>query len=314
MVETAPLVEHLNDVESELRFDDLRNLSGLHVFERRGKRRVETGERRRVHFAAAHHRSGVLRIHAGQILELGLARDDAFAHVQQTLARTLLGLRDRLGETGDLRIDILLGDGRQAVLVDRLVETLDLTRNDCDLAHDLVLHGAGVGLLLVALTHVLADVENGHVVLGFEPGNRSLGLDHVLHLLLDVRSDVAGIDLHRVDLRLIEEQFLGHQRFERLVHRIAVGGVPLRAALRRELARVIRHLGIENRGRTHDGDHLVEHHLLFLGESPRSEHGESRRHYTFFQHCVILYRLYFQKSSPPRSPRRGCTAPPRGCG
>ena len=231
------------------------------------------------------------------------------AHVDQPFARTLLGLRNRLGETGDLRIDVLLGDGRQAVLVDRLVKALDLAGNDRHLVDDRALHLLRIGLLLVALAHVFTDVEDGHVVLGLELRNGALHIDHILQLLLDGRHDAARIDLHRVDLRLVEKQFLGHKGFERLVHRVAVGGITLGTALGDELVGIFRHFGIEDRRGAHDGHHLVEHHLLFLREHPCSEQGESRPQHTFSQHFVIVYRLYSLsyclKSSLPRFPSHG---------
>ena len=319
VVVDAALVEQLDDVESELRLDDLRDLPGLHPFERLAERLVEIGQRRRIHLAAAHHRTRVLRIHAGQVLELGGPRDDALAHVDQTFARALLGGGHRAREAGDLRIDILLGDGRQAVLRNRLVVALHLAGDDRHLADHLVLHGVGVGLLLVALAHVLADVEDGHVVLGLEPRDGALVGDHLLQLLLHARSDLGVVDLHRVDLRLVVEQFLGHEPFERLVHRVAVGGVALLTALRRELAGVVLHLRIEDRGASHHGDHLVEQHLPLLGERPRHAKQEQRRKDRFLQHAYRVIRscrspLRRRKSSPRRSPCPGRRAPPRACG
>ena len=315
MVQLAALVQQLDDVESELRFDDLGDLSGLHVFERRGERRVEAGQRRGVHLTAAHHRSGVLRVHAGQVLELRRAGDDALAHVQQPFAGALLGGGHRLGKLGDLRVDVLVGDGRQAVFRNRLVEPLDLARDHRDLAHHLALHRVGVGLLLVALAHDLADVEDRHVVLGLQRRDRTLHVDHLLHLLLDAGHDVAVVDLHGVDLRLVVEQFLGHQRFERLVHRVAVGRIALLPALLGELARIFVHLGVEDRRTAHHGHHLVEHHLSFLRKGPCEQQDERRGQHTFFQHLGFVYRFLFnyllfspfhrRRSSPRRSPRPG---------
>ena len=298
MVEAAALVEQLDDMLSVAGLDDLRYLPRLHVLEGVGERRFQSVELGGIHLAAAHHRPGILRIHACQVLEFRLAGNDPFAHVEQALARALLGLRDRLGETGDLGVDILFGHGRQAVLVDRLVETLDLAGNDRHLAHDLALHGRGIRLLLIALAHVLANAENGHVVLGLEFGDRPLGFDHVLNLLFHMRGDVARIDLHRVDLRLVEEQFLGHQCLERLVHRVTVGGISFGTALGRELPGILRHFGMEDGRRPYDGDHLVEHHLLFLRErpGPSNEQGESRPQHTFFQHYSFSLSFVFSFS------------------
>ena len=323
MIEPAALVQKLDDVEAELRLDHLGNLAGAHLLQRRAECGVELFERRGVHLAAAHHRAGVLRIHAGEVFELGLARDHAFAHVDQPFARTLLGSGHRLGKLGDLRIDILVGDERQAVLRDRLVETLHLARNHRHLVDHLGLHGVGIGLLLVTLAHDLADVEDRHVVLGFELGDRAFGLDHLLHLLLDARHDVGVVDLHRVDLGLVVEQLLGHQRFERLVHRVAVGSVTLLTALFRQLARIVVHLGVEDRRSAHHGHHLVEHHLSFLRKGACEQQGERRGHHSFFQHLGFVYRFIFirlssvyrrRKSSPRPSPRPGRKAPPRARG
>ena len=175
---------------------------------------------------------------------------------------------------------------------------LDLAGNDRYLAHDLALHGRGIRLLLIALAHVLADAENGHVVLGLELRDRPLGFDHILNLLFHMRGDVARIDLHRVDLRLVEEQFLGHQCLERLVHRITVGGISFGTALGRELPGILRHFGMEDGRRPYDGDHLVEHHLLFLRErpGPSNEQGESRPQHTFFQHYSFSLSFVFSFS------------------
>ena len=155
--------------------------------------------------------------------EPGIARDDALAHVEQTFARTLLGLGHRLGELGDLGVDVLFGDDGQAVARKRLVVTLDLAGDDRHLAGHGALHLVGVFLLLETLPHHLTDGEDGHVLLGFEFGNRTLLLDHALHLLLDGRKDGAVVDRHGVDLPLVVEEFLRHEHLERLVARIAVG-------------------------------------------------------------------------------------------
>ena len=111
-----------------------------------------------------------------------------------------------------------------------------------------------------------------------------------------MRGDVARIDLHRVDLRLVEEQFLGHQCLERLVHRVTVGGISFGTALGRELPGIFRHFGMEDGRRPYDGDHLVEHHLLLLRERPGNEQGESRPQHTFFQHYSFSLSFVFSFS------------------
>ena len=322
VVELSALVQQLNDVESELRLDDLGNLAGLQPLQRPAERLVETRQRRGVHLAAANGRT-VLRIHAREALETGFARDDALAHVQQPLARTLLGLLHRLGELGDLRIDVLIGDQRQAVLRDRLVEAFDLARDHRHLVDHLLLHPAGIGLLLVALAEYLAEREDRHVVLGLQFRDRALQIDHLLHLVLDARQNAALVDLHRVDLRLVVKQFLRHQPFERLVHRVAVGGVALLPALLDELPRVLVHLGVEDRRPAHHGHHLVEHHLPPLGRCACGRNEDQCRQYTFFKHArlrlVSIWSLRCpsppdHRRSPRRSPRRGRKAPPRDGG
>ena len=48
----------------------------------------------------------------------------------------------------------------------------------------------------------------------------------------------------------------------------------------------------------YDGDHLVEHHLLFLRErpGPGNEQGESRPQHTFFQHYSFSLSFVFSFS------------------
>ena len=249
--------------------------------------------------------------------------NDTLAHVDQPFAGALLGSGHRLGKLGNLRINVLVGDQRKAVLRNRLVKAFHLARDYRHLVHHFGLHRIGVGLLFVALAHDLADVEDRHVVLGLQQGDRPFGLDHLLHLLLDARHDVGIIDLHRVDLGLVVEQFLGHERLERLVHRVAVGGVTLLAALFGQLARIVVHLGVEDRRPAHYGYHLVEHHLPFLCKGACEQQGERHGHYTFFQHLDFVYRficlflsLLFHRRKPSlrQPPQPGCKAPPRDRG
>ncbi len=111
-------------------------------------------------------------------------------------------------------VDVLVGDERQAVFRNRVVEALDLARDHRDLADHLALHGTGVGLLLKAALHHFADVEDRHVVLGLQRGNRPLLVDHQLHLVLDAGQDLGVVDRHGVDLSLLVEQLLRHERLE----------------------------------------------------------------------------------------------------
>ncbi len=300
MVVLALLIDELDDVEAELRFDDLRNLSGPQFLQRGAERRVEFDQPRRLHLAAAHHCTRILRVHAGQILELGVARDGALAHVEQPFARTLLGLGHRLGKLRDLRIDVLLGHRGQAVARERLVEPLDLARNDRHLVHHRALHLAGILLLLVTLAHDLANAEHGHVLLGFQQRQRPLLGDQTLQLILHGRENGPIIDLYRVDLRLVIEQLLGHQGFQRLVVRVAVGGVTLLTALLREHAGILVHLRIENRRTAHHGHHLVEHHLPFLGRDACAQQRQRHEHDTFLEHAISDF-FKFLLVRPPQA-------------
>ena len=76
------------------------------------------------------------------------------------------------------------------------------------------------------------------------------------------------------------------------------GGIPFGTALGRELPGILRHFGMEDGRRPYDGDHLVEHHLLFLRErpGPSNEQGESRPQHTFFQHYSFSLSFVFSFS------------------
>lgn len=263
MVHLPLLVDKLDKVESELRLHDLRHLPRLQLFERIGKRFHETRRLHRFEFAAADSRR-VYRIHAGEDGEFGFARYDAFAHVNKTFAGTTLGGIDSVGELGDMGIDILFGDNREAVLVDIAIVAFHFAGHDGYLADDLVLHGCGIRLLLETAAQKFADMVNRHVVLLFESGNRTRILDKCLYLRLDTLEDIAVVYRHGVDKSLIVEQFLHEQMFESLVFRVAVGRIALRPALLDQLTGELLHVGVRNRRIADHGNHLVQHHETFL--------------------------------------------------
>lgn len=210
-------------------------------------------------------------------------------------------------------VDVLVADDGQTVLVGLAVETLDLARDDRHLADHFALHGRSVGLLLVTAAQILADGEDRVVHLRLDGRNRPFAGDHVLHLLLDAGHDVGLGDLHRVDERLIVEQFLHHQLFERLVHRVAVGGVALLAARFGQPPRGVLHLGEGDRRSAHDGHDLVQHHLL----GPHPEGADRQRGTTQNlrkSHIVKSNCSCLRKSSPRLRPAPHRPAPPRASG
>ena len=315
VIEVALFVDELDEVEAVLRLHDLRYLPRFQLRKRVGEGLHEGLQRRRLHFAAVQRRT-VDRIDTRQQVELGVARDDAFAHLQQTLARAALGLVDRLGELGDMGVDVLVADHGQAVLVGLAVESLHLAGDDRHLADHLALHSRSVGLLLVAAAQIFTDIEDRVVHLRLDGRNRPFAGDHILHLLLDAGHDVGLHDLHRVDERLIVKQLLHHQLFERLVHRVAVGGIALFAARLGQPPRGVLHFGVGDRRPAHDGHDLVQHHLL----GPHAESANRQRSTTqnpCKSHIVKSIKSNCscsRKFSPrlPPAPRR--PAPPRANG
>ena len=116
---------------------------------------------------------------------------------------------------------------------------------------------------------------------GLQLGDAAGLLGHHRHLLVHARNQIGRIDLDRVDERLIVEQLLRQQRFERLVVGIAVGGVALGAALRRQLTGILVHLGVEDRRTAHHRHDLVEHHLPRLAPGAPDAQHEGREQQTF---------------------------------
>ncbi len=270
------LVDKFDDVESVFGLHHLRQLPGLQRRQSVAERLGPLRQRSRGILAAVHGRSRVDRIESSQHGQGRLARNDALAHLQQTLLGALLGLGLRGWIFHDLSIDVLFGDQRQLLFRQLLIVTLDLARGDRDTAHHLALHRTRILLLGDALTQKLAEIEDSHMLLGLQFGDRALLGDHHLQLLLDARVDVA-VKRDRIYKSLTVKQLLLHEHLQTLVHRIAIGGEPLRAPMFDELIGVILHFGVENRRSAHYRHHAIEHDLPFLRRKRTRRQQDTRR-------------------------------------
>ena len=91
VVAVLRLLHQLDDMEAELRLDDLRQLARLELARSLRKRRLPLRQGTVGQLAPSHRRPRVGRIEARQNRQRRLARDDTLTHLQQALTRSLLG-------------------------------------------------------------------------------------------------------------------------------------------------------------------------------------------------------------------------------
>ena len=221
VVEVTALVNHLNNVQTELSLNNLRHLTRLKLLNCICKRLYPTLKRCRLKFSTAHCCT-VNRVHTSHSRELHLSGNNLLTHLKQTLTSTALCCLHTLRVLSDVCIYILLGNNRHLLLICTLVEALNLSRNNLYLVDNLVLHSGCIGLLLHLATHKLADVVDRHMALALKLKHRASLRGHLFNALLYTLYNVVCIDLNRVNQCLVVQQFLHKQLLQRLVHRVTV--------------------------------------------------------------------------------------------
>ena len=177
---------------------------------------------------------------------------------------------------------------------------------------------AGIAIILQAVEELLAEkAPHGRICLGFTP-DEEIGLGASAFDVAGFGADFAytldGGDITDYEYETFNAAktvvtingFSIHPGTSKDKMKnallIAMEYNALLPALRRELMRIVGHIGVEDRRSAHHGDHLVEHHLTFLGQRSGKQQRESHGQYPFFQHLVLVscYRLAsFSLSIPP---------------
>ena len=205
----AALVDELDDVETELRLDNLRDFLRVGEVEGHiGEGRVENATAHIVHLATITGRAGVFAIETGQRLERRLALVHAVGIVAQLLFHAVdFGHVDARHLGDDLHLD---GGGHVGDAVGRQVLEIaaHLGRRDGDVLDKMLTHALGDELIAEVVAHGGANLRHRLLAILLELLHGAYLLHHVLDVALYLTGHLGIGHLDTVELGLVEEQLL----------------------------------------------------------------------------------------------------------
>ena len=209
------LLHQLDDMETELRLHNLRDLLRVGEIEGHGgKGGVEGRTTHETQFTTLTGRSRVFGIEACQGLERRLALGDTFGIVAELVLHTV----DLLG--GDTRghghnLYLHLGRHVRQTVGRQVAEiTTHIGRGHGDILDQLPLHLLDLLTVAELLTHLLTHLRDRLVLVFLQ--TLAGAIDHlqpVADLLFDLLRHVVLSDLDTVDIRLMEEEFVDGNLF-----------------------------------------------------------------------------------------------------